>query len=113
MFPHDFSESGVDDYQEVKSKYERRIENLLRKLSSGEGVEFIYSNGSPNKWQNDQFRKAGVEFLQSVDNDVMKRYQGLQIENAKITSLSRFKWERMSWDQRCKNIYTRIKQRLS
>ena len=49
LFPHDFSEKGIDDLPIIKEKYSRRISRLLKKIDKGEDILLLYDDGVLDK----------------------------------------------------------------
>ncbi len=110
LFPHDFSEAGIEDYTKVKSKYERRIANMLRLIDEQNKIEFIYHIGEPNKWQLEQYKLTGKNFKRTTKTEVIKEFKNLQLKNAKITSLKQLKMNKMTLIRRYIYLYSQFKK---
>lgn len=113
LFPHDFSEAGIEDLENVKIKYERRINNMLQLIEEGHNIEFIYHNGNPNLWQLEQYNLAGKSFKTVSESEIKTIFNALQLQNASIISFKQFKRSRMTLNERCQNLYKRFTRVLT
>lgn len=95
LFPHDFSEAGADDYERVKDKYKRRISRFRDIISSPVAKVFIFSQGSPNDWQREQYKLSG-QLFQDASREKIQRFFDcdLSIRNAKLVSFERIRTKR-------------------
>lgn len=62
LFPHDFSEKGIDDYEKVRGKYERRIQRFKSSIENSDQVRFIYNIANLNDWQKEQYEISQFAF---------------------------------------------------
>jgi len=63
LFPHDFTENGEIEFDEVSSKYKKRIERFQKLVEDKkQPVCFIYSLGFPNDWQMEQYSISNVDY---------------------------------------------------
>lgn len=110
LFPHDFSAAGPDDYENVKSKYARRIKRLMAAMDGRQNIDFIFSVVSPNDWQLEQYKLTGMTFKKSTETEIRMYFKMLQLKNVKIHSLNRLKWSSLTWKQCSKLITERMKR---
>ena len=69
LFPHDFSENGLEDLTAVKCKYDRRINRLLKLIDNKQNLVFLYDNKGIHKEHYDLFRSADIDFKKIESND--------------------------------------------
>ena len=69
LFPHDFSEKGIDDLPIVKEKYSRRISRLLKKLDKGEDILFLYDDREIHKTSYHMYKSAGIDIKNILSTD--------------------------------------------
>ncbi len=86
LFPHDFSEKGIDDLPIIKEKYSRRISRLLEKIDKGEDILFLYDDGVIDKKNESYYlyKSAGIDLnnLLLTDNFLsMKNNLNIPMEN--------------------------------
>lgn len=93
LFPHDFSEEGLNDYKMVKMKYERRIQRLKDAIEKPILKILIYNRCALNDWQLEQYRLAGMEFEENSKNEtqIFAEQLPIPIKEVKIISLKRIK----------------------
>ena len=70
LYPHDFSSNGLSDLPHVREKYVRRFERLMHLLKEGNRVLLAFNDVSPNSWQSQQFKTAGVSFPTLTETDL-------------------------------------------
>lgn len=112
LFPHDFSQNGPGDYEEVKKKYAKRISRLMHLLQTPSPKEFIFTLETPNDWQLEQYRAAGLAFDVVNEQETMKQFQRLQHSKIEIRSLNSLKEFNATWGQRTRRIISRIKKKF-
>ena len=76
LFPHDFSEAGIDDYEEVRNKYLRRIERF-KKCVSEHDVRLVYHIKDLNDWQKEQYDSCEAVFTDITGRQFGDLNQGL------------------------------------
>jgi hypothetical protein len=84
LFPHDFSEKGIDDLPIVKEKYSRRISRLIKKIDKGEDILFLYDDREIHKANYSMYKSAGIDIknILSTDNFLnMKNNLNIPMEN--------------------------------
>ena len=84
LFPHDFSEKGIDDLPIIKEKYSRRISRLLKKIDKGEDILFLYDDREIHKRNYHMYKSAGIDIknILSTDNILnMKNNLNIPMEN--------------------------------
>lgn len=92
LYVHDFSEKGKKEYEEVKRKYQRRVERLQKILKNKKNkIIFIYDNSDINQWQESQYLKVNYNF-KKLDDDRIKN-MAFDKYNVRIISLESFKKE--------------------
>ena len=47
----------------VQKKYNRRIDRLLREINDENRVRFVWVDSELNKWQSEQYQKAGMDYM--------------------------------------------------
>jgi hypothetical protein len=88
LFPHDFSAAGKADLPAVQQKYNRRIERLLKTLHVAESIHLVYQTGTPNAWQQEQYRLAGVTFPEETRTEIDNAFQDLNQRHTQLRLVS-------------------------
>lgn len=91
LFPHDFTGSGVDDYEKVTQKYTRRIERFREHTRDKAQFQFVYNYREINDWQAKQYEYAGAKFVSMTDRHILETVSKIEAEGYRITSLQNFK----------------------
>ena len=90
LYVHDFSIHGKSEFDNVKQKYLRRIRRLQAIWEDTSiRIYLIYTNESPNEWQQKQYNDAGF-FYQTIDENIIRKYK-IERDNTCILSLDEFK----------------------
>ena len=98
LFPHDFPKSAILAFDEIKSKYVRRINKLNELFHSDTSLIFVASAGPLNEWQNEQYVSAldsPVSYLLNnwetkLDKVLSARYPDLEYSICTLHMLTNF-----------------------
>ncbi len=108
LFPHDFSGNGRDDFFAVQTKYRRRINRIRELLNSQTHLIFVANEVQQNDWQREQYKLAGVPFVnqyrgwrEKLSTVLDTKYPDLSYELSTLEDLS---------EQIDGFLYTRLKK---
>jgi hypothetical protein len=87
LFPHDFSARGRDDLDDVRVRYERRIERLLKLIDENKKMHMVYVQRPLLRWQRKQYRAAGVRYQTLREDELEGMYSRLSLNNSSLIHL--------------------------
>jgi hypothetical protein len=68
LYPHDFSQSGIFDLDDVQEKYAKRIERFREWMNSGEQIVFVVTIATLQPFQKEQYDMAHVNSVNNTND---------------------------------------------